>query len=109
MGTHMRVLGESFQMNTHKTGFICFSRILVLWTKVARALDGLSTCDVGIYMSFIVFYPCECHQCYFRLSSIKAAVYVIELSDKRIKGSRLIFLKVLLWLVSIIRNFHSIV
>ena len=28
MGTHLRVLGESFQMNTKMTGFQMFSRIL---------------------------------------------------------------------------------
>ena len=44
MGTHLRVLGESFQMNTKTTGFECFFQencILVLWTKVVSALEGL--------------------------------------------------------------------
>ena len=27
MGTHLRVLGESFQMNTNMTGFIWLSKI----------------------------------------------------------------------------------
>ena len=44
MGTHLRVLGESYPMNTNMTGvkkvfnFFC---ILVIWTKVASALEGL--------------------------------------------------------------------
>ena len=45
MGTHLRVLGESFQMNTKTTGFRCFfqeSCILLLLTKVVSALEGLT-------------------------------------------------------------------
>ena len=44
MGTHMRVLNESFSMNTKITGFrwFLFFCILVLWTKVASALEGLA-------------------------------------------------------------------
>ena len=30
MGTHLRVLSESFPMNTHMTGFRCFFRNLCL-------------------------------------------------------------------------------
>ena len=44
IGTHLRVLSESYLMNTNMTGFGWLSRyrcILVLWTKVARALEGL--------------------------------------------------------------------
>ena len=44
MGTHLRVLAESYPMNTNMTGFRWFSKnicILVLWTKVASALEGL--------------------------------------------------------------------
>ena len=44
MGTHLRVLSESYPMNTNMTGFRWFSEnlcILVLWTKVASALEGL--------------------------------------------------------------------
>ena len=44
MGTHLRVLSESFLMNTNMTGFRWFSKnlcILVLWMKVASALEGL--------------------------------------------------------------------
>ena len=46
MGTHMRVLSESYPMSTNMTGFRWFSEvfrnlcILVLWTKVASALEG---------------------------------------------------------------------
>ena len=42
MSTHLRVLGESFQMNTKTTGFQWFfqkSCILVLWTKIVSALE----------------------------------------------------------------------
>ena len=40
----MRVLNDSYLMNTNKTGFRWFSKnfaSLVLWTKVALALEGL--------------------------------------------------------------------
>ena len=46
MGTHLRVLSESNLMNTNMTEFrwpskrLCF---LVLWGKVASALEGLIT------------------------------------------------------------------
>ena len=46
MGTHLRVLSESYPMYTNMTGFRWFSKnlcILVLWTKVAWALKGLSS------------------------------------------------------------------
>ena len=44
MGTLLRVLSESYQMNTNMTGFRCFSKIFVfvLWTNVASALEGLN-------------------------------------------------------------------
>ena len=45
MGTHLRVLSENFPMNTNMTGFRCIQKnlcVLVLWTKVASALEGLS-------------------------------------------------------------------
>ena len=46
MDTHLRVLRESYPMNTNMTGFqtkmvfkiLC---VLVLWTKVASASEGL--------------------------------------------------------------------
>ena len=44
MGTHLRVLSESYPMNTNMTGFRWILRILcifVLWKKVALALEGL--------------------------------------------------------------------
>ena len=43
MGTHMRVLGKSYPMNTNMTGFGWFSKscVLVLWMKVAAAMEGL--------------------------------------------------------------------
>ena len=41
MGTHLKVLSESFPMNTNMKGFkhLC---VLVLWMKVVSALDGLT-------------------------------------------------------------------
>ena len=39
MGTHLKVLGESYPMNTNMTGFRCLS-VLVLWMKVSSALGG---------------------------------------------------------------------
>ena len=44
--THMRVLSESYPMNTSITGFKWFSIkidlcVLDLWMKVASALEGL--------------------------------------------------------------------
>ena len=48
MGTHLRILGESFPMNTNMTGFKWFSKILaffVFWTKVVPALEGLNEFD----------------------------------------------------------------
>ena len=47
MGTHLnlRVLSECFQMNTNMTGFRCFKKnlcVLVLWTEVASAWEGLN-------------------------------------------------------------------
>ena len=45
MGTHLRVLSESFPMSTNVTGFRWFPQknlcILVLRTKLASALEGL--------------------------------------------------------------------
>ena len=42
MGTHLRVLSESYSMNTNMTGFRLLSIILVLWTQVAVAFEGLT-------------------------------------------------------------------
>ena len=44
MGTHLRVLRESYPMNTNMTGFRWFPKIfaiLVHLSKVALALEGL--------------------------------------------------------------------
>ena len=41
LGTHLRVLNESYPMSTNMTGFKN-SCILVLWMKVTSALEGLS-------------------------------------------------------------------
>ena len=56
MGTHLIVLCESFLMNTNKTGFQWFSKIfsiLVLWTKIASALEGLTIITTA-KLSFIM-------------------------------------------------------
>ena len=42
--THMRLLSESYAIHTNMTGFRYFSKnrcVLVLWIKVAPALEGL--------------------------------------------------------------------
>ena len=39
MGTHLKVLSESYPVNTNLTGFRRFSNF-VLWTKLASALEG---------------------------------------------------------------------
>ena len=39
-GTHLRVLSENYPMQSNMTGLRCFSKIVVLWTKVASALEG---------------------------------------------------------------------
>ena len=42
MGTYLRVLSESYLMNTNLTGSTWFSNnlcVLVLWTKVAASLS----------------------------------------------------------------------
>ena len=44
MVTHLRVLSESYPMNSNMTGFRWFSKdlcILVFWAKVASALERL--------------------------------------------------------------------
>ena len=53
MGTHVRVLSERFQINTNMAGSRWFSKILVLWTKVASALEGLRS-TLGQYHSLYV-------------------------------------------------------
>ena len=45
MGTHLRVLSESYLMITNMTGFVWFSEnlcVLVLWTKVALEFEELT-------------------------------------------------------------------
>ena len=45
MGTRLRALSESCPINTNFTGFRWFSKnlfVLVLWEKVAPALEGLT-------------------------------------------------------------------
>ena len=44
MGTHLRVLSESYPMNADMIGYRWLSKIFafsVLWRKVALALEGL--------------------------------------------------------------------
>ena len=40
MGTHLRMLSKRYPMNTNMIGFR-FSKIFILWTKVALALENL--------------------------------------------------------------------
>ena len=43
MGSHLRVLSESYPMNTNMTGLRWFVGrcVHVLWAKIASALEGL--------------------------------------------------------------------
>ena len=43
MVTHLRVLSESYSLNANMTGFKWFQKlcIIMLWMKVASALEGL--------------------------------------------------------------------
>ena len=59
MGTHLRVLSENFPMNTNMTGFRWFPKnlcVLVLWTKVASALEGLS-----VHYQYLRLFGESCH------------------------------------------------
>ena len=53
MGTHRRVLRESYPMHTNMTGFRWFC-ILVLWTKVALALVDFEDKDfiIKLFLKF---------------------------------------------------------
>ena len=57
MGTHVRVLSESYPVNANMTGLIWFSkkRVLLLWMKVASALEGLT----NFYNSLMLGIPQE--------------------------------------------------
>ena len=50
LGSHMRVLEESYPINTKMTGFkiLCF---LVHWTKVASAMEGLTPLMLRLLLS----------------------------------------------------------
>ena len=48
MGIHLRVLGESFQMNTNMIGLRWFSWFFVHWTKVSSAAYGLTLSFCGV-------------------------------------------------------------
>ena len=46
IGNHLRGLSKSYSMNTNMTRYqkvFKNTRVLVLWTKVALALEGLNT------------------------------------------------------------------
>ena len=47
MGTYLRVLSESYPVKTTMIELRCFSKILVLWMKVASALEGLLYTETG--------------------------------------------------------------
>ena len=46
MGTHLRVLSESYEMNTNMTGLRWFSKILVLWKKVIPCKKSRNSPDM---------------------------------------------------------------
>ena len=76
MGTHMRLLSESYPMNTNMTGFRCFSNIciLVLWTKLASALEGIFI-SAGADLSPRHQSPVSKALCYGKL---ELAIYLVE-------------------------------
>ena len=51
MGTHLRVLGENYPMNTNMTRFKWIYMenlyVLVLWMKVASEMEGLTLYAAG--------------------------------------------------------------
>ena len=57
MGTHLRVLSESYLMNTNMAGFRWFSKfcVLVLWAKVALALEVLSCTGISLVSTKVWF------------------------------------------------------
>ena len=62
MGTLLRELGESYPMDTNKTGFRSFSKnlcILVLRMIVASALEGLKR--LLIRLSYLLFHNAASH------------------------------------------------
>ena len=74
MGTHLRVLRESYPMNTNMTGFRWFSEIfaplfvlivfkdiylLVLWKEVASALEGLNNQSNDVYIASALSIGCR--------------------------------------------------
>ena len=63
MGTTLRVLDESYPMNTNIKGFRCLFNnrcVLVLWTKVAAALHGLRQRWVLLSHSWEILPDCWC-------------------------------------------------
>ena len=54
MGTHLRVLNESFAVNTYMTGFRWFSKSFtsLLWTQVASAVEG-SISGISGFITFL--------------------------------------------------------
>ena len=57
MSTHLRVLSQSYPMNTNMIGFRWFFRklcILVLWTKLASALEGLTHSCLEISLTRVI-------------------------------------------------------
>ena len=56
MGNHLRELIESFQMNTYMIGLRSFDNsifcVLVYWTKVAVAFEGLT-----LTLSYYILFP----------------------------------------------------
>ena len=69
MGTHLIVLSESYAMNTNMTGFGRFSInpcILVLWTNVASALEGLTLLLLTPDISGATYLACVTNTRYIR-------------------------------------------
>ena len=56
VGTHLRVLSESYPMNTNKTVEMVFKKmcVLVFCMRVASALEGLTLNEGYFILSFLV-------------------------------------------------------
>ena len=55
-GTHLRVLGKSYPINTTWQGLYGFQNfcVLFLWAKVASALEGLTHSDLRAVLVYVV-------------------------------------------------------
>ena len=89
-------LQESYQMNTNMTGFRCFSKIFVLWTKVASALEGLRFSVTYQLLLQSMDLGRTCQTC---LMDYRHVVGIRILSSGVVKCGRAIILEMMFWTV----------